>query len=209
MQKLFIILLAACMFFAMSISAYAENVTVTPIDREASGEAIHLSPPSSHDAGTGEAIPLPISAGVSAYIEVQASTEVSARQASRTAITITDCNNAGFIRSQFPSFIEYEQDGYFGRLYLDVTTIQTRPDGPGTYTYTVTRTREITGLQRNDPSYIDRTWQGMTLTGVSFRQEINDRFTATAVYTGTATGRRTVSYITTATFFGEVTRIVN
>ena len=212
MRKLFIIMVAACMSLTLAVSVHAENVTVTPINQKAGSEAIHLAPPSSHETNSGEAayqVPASFEANGSQAAALPIHAEISARQASRTAITITDCNDVGYIRSQFPAFIEYERDGYFGRLYLDTATIQTRPDGPATYTYTITRTREICGLQRNDPALIDRTWEGMTLTGVSFRQESNGLFTATAVYTGTATGRRTVNYITTATYSGKVSRIVN
>jgi len=126
--------------------------------------------------------------------------------ASKAAITVTDSDDAEQIMRQFPATIGYEAGGFSGLLHLDTSTLSTRPDRPETYTYTFTRTREVPGLSRNDPAYLDREWEGMRLTNVSFARGSDGRYTATAIYTGTATGRREVQYITTATYRGEITR---
>ena len=130
--------------------------------------------------------------------------EVMTRRISKTAVTMTDHNDAAEIMRQFPFYIDYADRGYTGQLFLDVSTINTRADRTEPYTYTFTRTREITGLIRNDPALIDRTWNGMTLSNVSFTNGMGRLYTAIATYTGTGTGRRTVSYVTTAVYSGNI-----
>jgi len=128
--------------------------------------------------------------------------------ASVTARTVTDTDDVAEILRQFPAAIDHAEGGYSGRLHLDVSSISTRPDRPETYTYTFTRTREVPGLPRNDPAYLDRAWNGMTLTNVSFARGWDGLYTATAIYTGTATGSREVNHITTARYYGEITKIL-
>ena len=130
--------------------------------------------------------------------------EAITRPASKTAVTITNSNDADEIRRQFPSYIEYSDNEHFGRLYLDASTISTRADGAETYTYTFNRAREVPCLPRNDPALIERTWNGLALTNVSFARGRDGLYTATAIYTGTNTVRRTVSFITTARYTGEI-----
>ena len=98
--------------------------------------------------------------------------------------------------------IEYMDGGLRVRLYLDESTIITKPTRSPNYTYQTTKTREITGLPRNDPALVERTWEGMILQNVSFTRT-GESYTAHAIYAGTATGTREVSYISTAKHFGE------
>jgi len=90
-------------------------------------------------------------------------------------------------------------------LIFSITTIiQTLADGAESYTYTFNRTREIPCLPRNDPVLVERSWNGLTLTNLSFTSGRDGLYTATAVYPGTNTIRRTVSYITTAIYCGVI-----
>lgn len=132
--------------------------------------------------------------------------EVLTRQAAKTAITESDTDNMAVITKHFPDTIDYEDDGYTGRLYLDASTFKTGADGYETYTYSYTKTREIPGLDRNDPAYIEREWNGMALSGVSFKQGADGKYTATAAYKGAATGKREKGYVTTAVYRGEITK---
>ena len=121
----------------------------------------------------------------------------------QTAFTLTHTDNGANIRLQFPNVIEYLHGDISVRLYLDESSIATRPQRSPTYTYTTTRTREISGLERNDPVLIERTWEGLTLQDVSFTRVGERNYTAHAVYAGTATGTRDVWFISTARYFGE------
>ena len=121
----------------------------------------------------------------------------------KTAFTRTSTNDSAAVRLQFPGMIEYMDGELCVRLYLDESTITTRPAQSPTYTYQTTQTREITGLSRNDPALIERTWEGMVLQDVSFTRTGDRSYTAHAVYAGTATGTREVSYISAAKYFGE------
>jgi len=121
----------------------------------------------------------------------------------KTAFARTSTNDSAAVRLQFPNMIEYMDGEMRVRLYLDESTITTRPTRSPSYTYQTTQTREITGLPRNDPALVDRTWQGMALQDVTFTRTGDRSYTAHAVYAGTATGAREVSYISTAKYFGE------
>ena len=132
--------------------------------------------------------------------------EALTRQAAKTAITESGADDLAEAMKHFPDTIDYEDEGYTGRLYLDASTVQTEADGYEAYTYAYTKTREIPGLDRNDPAYIEREWNGMALSGVSFRQGADGSYTATASYKGTATGQREKGYITTAVYRGEITK---
>jgi hypothetical protein len=132
--------------------------------------------------------------------------ETLTRQAVKTALTESDTDDKAEILRQFPDTIGHEQDGYSGRLFIDASTFSTEAASFERYTYPYTRTREIPGLDRNDPSYIEREWNGMTLADVSFKQGADGRYTATAVYKGTAAGQRPSGYVTTALYRGELTK---
>ncbi len=130
--------------------------------------------------------------------------ETLTRPAVKTALTESDSGDMAEIARQFPDSIDYEDGGYSGRLFLDASTFNTGADGYETYTYAYTKTREVPGLDRNDPSYIDREWNGMALTGMSFKQGPDGKYTALAAYRGTATGKREKGYVTTAVYRGEI-----
>lgn len=132
--------------------------------------------------------------------------EAVTRQAAKTAITESDTNNMAEIAKHFPDTIDYEDDGYTGRLHLDASTFKTDADGYQTFTYAYTKTREIPGLDRNDPAYIEREWNGMTLSGVSFKQGADGKYTATAAYKGMATGKREKGYVTSVIYRGEIVK---
>ena len=132
--------------------------------------------------------------------------ETLTRAAEKTATAESETDKEAEILKHFPAAIDYEDDGYSGQLHLDGSTLQTEAATHEAYTYPYTRTREVLGLERNDPSYIDREWQGMALSGVTFRPGADGRYTATATYKGTATGSRATGYVTTATYRGEISK---
>jgi len=130
----------------------------------------------------------------------------------------TDTNDLATILEQLAPTVEYSKDGYSGTLTLDHTSLQTEAAGYTTKYYTITDTKQFTGLDRNDPSYVPTTTvkNGSTLklsdiswtvtgTGLADDTLVPTSYTATATYT--ATGSRSVAtgYVTTASYTGEVT----
>ena len=69
----------------------------------------------------------------------------------------TDVDDLAAILEQLDASMEYNKDGYSGVLTLDHTTIQTEAAGYTTKYYTITDTKQFTGLDRNDPSYVPTT----------------------------------------------------
>lgn len=129
----------------------------------------------------------------------------------------TDVDDLAAILEQLDASMEYNKDGYSGVLTLDHTTIQTEAAGYTTKYYTITDTKQFTGLDRNDPSYVPTTTvkNGSTLklsdiswtvtgTGLADDTLVPTSYTATATYT--ATGSRSVAtgYVTTASYTGEI-----
>ena len=78
------------------------------------------------------------------------------KQHSETVTVTTDSDSLESILAQLPPTMEYEQDGYSGVLTLDHTGLVTSAAGYTTKYYTISDTREFTGLDRNDPSYVTK-----------------------------------------------------
>lgn len=113
--------------------------------------------------------------------------------------------------------IEYDKDGYTGTLYLDHSSIKTEAAGYSSKNYTVTATKNYTGLDRNDTSYIDKTvikdGRTLTLANVSWSVEsttlVDDvlvpaTYCAVATYSGNASTTVATGYISTADYSGTI-----
>lgn len=155
------------------------------------------------------------------YVHMETTKEEQAfqdsRQQSETVTLETRTNDLTAILAELPQTREYAQDGYYGVLTLDHTSLKTEASGYVTRTYTVTDTQQFTGLARNDPSFIPATTvkNGITLSlsnvtwqaaGVGLGDPLApSSYTATATYTGTGTRKAPTGYVTAATYTGSVT----
>lgn len=74
-----------------------------------------------------------------------------------TVTVTTSSDSLAAILEQLAPTMEYSKDGYSGVLTLDHTTLQTEAAGYTTKYYTITDTKQFTGLPRNDPSYVPTT----------------------------------------------------
>ncbi len=114
--------------------------------------------------------------------------------------------------------IEYDDGSCKGVLTLDHNSLKTEVAGYQSGSYTVTATKNYTGLDRNDSSYIDKTAEkdGRTLSlsnvvwSVESTTLVGDElipasYSAVATYTGTAYYNKATGYITTAEYNGTVT----
>ena len=110
------------------------------------------------------------------------------------------------------------EDGYAGILRLDHTTVQVTTDGYTTKTSTLTATRSYPNLSEADVSLIPKSIEdkGKTLTlgDVKWSESMDvdgegnpvTRYTATAIYTGTASSRYATGYTVSASYTGEVSK---
>jgi len=110
-----------------------------------------------------------------------------------------------------------DEDGFSGKLMLDITTIKTEVTGYGSKTNNITVTRSYPNLANADLAYIPKTTEdrGQTLSfqSVEWRTdntmnvddyEIGDRYTAIVTYGGTSTSSYVKGYTITASYTGEI-----
>ena len=131
----------------------------------------------------------------------------------------TDTKDLGKILEQLETTLDYDDGTYSGVLTLDHTAIRTEAAGYTSQAKTVTATKTIGPLDRNDMSYVPATtvkngvtlnlsnvdWQvigtdlvGDTLSPASYQ--------AVATYSGKSYHKVATGYVTSADYVGEVTR---
>lgn len=129
----------------------------------------------------------------------------------------TESKDLETILASLAPTIEYDDGCSKGILTLDHTTLITEVAGYKSGSYTVTATKNFTGLDRNDSSYIDKTVEkdGRTLSlsnvvwSVESTTLVGDElipasYSAVATYAGTAYYNKATGYITTAEYNGTV-----
>lgn len=106
------------------------------------------------------------------------------------------------------------EDGLSGVLSLKLDTVRIEVAGYGSSSKKVTATRTYPNLDGQDTSYIPKTVEdnGRTLTLQTIQWEAvgsegNERYTATATYSGTAKSSYVSGYTVTADYVGTVSRI--
>lgn len=140
------------------------------------------------------------------------------RQHKETTTITTESKNLEDILANLAPTIEYDDGTSAGTLYLDHNSIKTEAAGYANSSYTVTATKNYTGLDRNDSSYIDKTvnkdGRTLSLSNVTWTVEsttlvgeelVPATYAAVATYSGTAYTSRATGYITTADYSGTVT----
>lgn len=142
------------------------------------------------------------------------------REASKSVTITSASKDRAKILEQLDKTTYYSEGGYEGHLTLDEGSIKSEVSGTSTYSYPVTEKVELTGLDRSDPSLIEKSitkngatlslsdvdWvsMGSTVSG----DQIVSRYKAVATYTGTAYGSKADGYIVTANYKGTVTKEV-
>lgn len=136
----------------------------------------------------------------------------------KETVTVTTAKkNLEDILAALQPTIEYENGDTKGTLALDHSTIKTEAAGYKSSSYTVTATKNYTGLARNDSSLIDKTvvkdGRTLSLSNVTWSVEstalVGDElvpatYSAVATYSGTAKTTKATGYITTAEYSGKV-----
>ncbi len=150
---------------------------------------------------------------------VKEENRVAERQTHTETVTVeTAKKNLDVILEQLVPTMEYDDGVWAGTLALDHTSINTQAAGYTTGSSTVTATKTIGPLDRNDMSYVPATtvkngvtlnlsnveWQviGTDLTGDMLAP---CSYQAVATYTGKSYYSAATGYVTTANYVGEVT----
>lgn len=143
------------------------------------------------------------------YLDTKAAVE--------TVTVETAKNDLGLILEQLAPTIAYDDGEYTGELALDHTTLATVAAGYTTKYSTVTETKVIGNLDRNDMSYVPATtvkngktlslanveWQvtGTALVGEAL---VPSLYQAVATYSASSSYNAATGYVTTAEYHGEV-----
>lgn len=102
------------------------------------------------------------------------------------------------------------EDGFTGVLELRLDTVKVEPSGYGSATKELTAQRTYPNLADQDAAYIPKSVEEngktLTLTDVQWTAGQDGRYTAVAVYSGTATGSYVKGYTVTAQYSGTVSR---
>ena len=135
-----------------------------------------------------------------------------------TVTVETASNNLDKILAELAPSVPYDDGEYSGELALDHTTISTVAAGYTTKYGTVTATKTIGPVDRNDMSYVPATTvkNGMTLklSGVTWQVTGTDlvgdtlapaSYQAVATYSASTSSKVATGYVTTAEYKGEVT----
>lgn len=141
----------------------------------------------------------------------------SRKTQSETVTVETVSDDLSVILDALTPTLSYNDGGYSGVLALDHTSLRTEATGYSTKSYTVSETKTIGSLDRNDPSYVPKTTvkNGRTLTlsniewsvqGTSLADDVlvPTQFMAVATYRGSASQKVADGYITTAVYSGEI-----
>lgn len=135
----------------------------------------------------------------------------------------TSTNDAEAVVALFSPTVEVStEDGYIGTLAFDYSTLELTPAGYSSRKFTVTEERSYPNLASADtslvPKTIDKDGVTLTLAGIEWESLANEnvdgievavRYTANAVYTGTATKSYVSGYTASADYKGEVKKVVN
>lgn len=154
------------------------------------------------------------------YSRAMPDTVLSRTETQNATLDITEDDAMAVLATAAP-YVDYNEDGFSGRLTLDAASIHITGSGTENYTYRVTEVREYNALDRNDAAYIPKT---VTKSGVSLALEsvewvvmgttptpdglVPNLFKAIATYGGSATGSRVNGYTASFRYTGLVEHTV-
>jgi hypothetical protein len=137
---------------------------------------------------------------------------------SETLTVSTASGNLADVLGALSPTLPYDDGAFVGTLALDHTSIKTEAAGYTTKSHTVSETKTIEGLDRNDPGYVPKSTvkNGRTLTLSNIEWSVAgtglaadgalfpSAYTAIATYTAGASVSVATGYVTTATYTGRV-----
>lgn len=153
-----------------------------------------------------------------AYTTKEEHTVSESKEATETVTVETAKKDLAVVLEQLAPSIPYNDGTFSGELVLDHTSLSTVAAGYATRSGTVTTTKTIGPLDRNDMSYVPSTTvkDGVTLTlsGVTWQVVGSDEvggimmpasYQAVATYSASTSYRVATGYVTTAKYIGTVT----
>ena len=139
------------------------------------------------------------------------------RMETQEKTTESETNDLSAVLEQLPLSIDYNKDGFTGKLLLDSDSVSTQVKGYTTKTYTVKDSIMLRGVSNNDVSLVPKTTvkNGVTLklTGVDWSvgssapvdyDSVPISYNGVASYSGSYTKKIPTGYMTTAVYSGEV-----
>ena len=150
---------------------------------------------------------------------VKSENSVEEKRIHTEVITVeTTKDDLALILEQLKPTIEYDDGRFQGTLALDHTSLNTVAAGYATKNYTVTETKTIGQLDRNDMSYVPATTikNGRTLSLANVEWQVTgtdlvgealmpSQYQAVATYSAKASYQAATGYVTTAEYTGEIT----
>lgn len=150
---------------------------------------------------------------------VKSENPVEEKRIHTEVITVeTTKDDLALILEQLKPTIEYDDGRFQGTLALDHTSLNTVAVGYATKNYTVTETKTIGQLDRNDMSYVPATTikNGRTLSLANVEWQVTgtdlvgealmpSQYQAVATYSAKASYQAATGYVTTAEYTGEIT----
>lgn len=223
-MKKSIVLMALALSMAISTSAFALEVPTDTVVQNLNGsQQVIKTYTLSLDADPQELIeePFELEGFLYTFADiVKAENHVEDTEYHTETVTVeTSKNDLGLILEQLAPTLEYDDGSYSGTLALDHTSIHTEAAGYTTKSSTVSETKTIGPVDRNDMSYVPATTvkNGVTLSLASVDWQVTgtelvgealvpSSYQAVATYTGKSYYSAATGYITTAEYVGEITR---
>ena len=216
-------ILCVLLTLSMSVSAFALEVPTDTVVQNLNGsqQAIKtFTIPANQDPQSLIEEPFELEGYLYAFADIVKEENIVDESKSHTeTITLeTDTDDLAKILDQLKPTIEYDDGVFCGTLALDHTSIHTEASGYATKSYTVSETKTIGQLDRNDMSYVPPTTvkNGRTLSLANVEWQVTgtdlvgetlmpSSYQAVATYSAKATYQAATGYVTTAEYTGEVT----
>ena len=217
------VLLCVLLTLSVSVSAFALEVPTDTVVQNLNGsqQAIKtFTIPANQDPQSLIEEPFELEGYLYTFADIVKEENMVDESKSHTeTITLeTDTDDLAKILDQLKPTIEYDDGVFCGTLALDHTSIHTEASGYATKSYTVSETKTIGQLDRNDMSYVPPTTvkNGRTLSLANVEWQVTgtdlvgetlmpSSYQAVATYSARASYQAATGYVTTAEYTGDVT----
>lgn len=216
-------ILCVLLTLSMSVNAFALEVPTDTVVQNLNGSQQTIKTytiPPDQDPATLIEEPFELEGFLYTFADiVKTENPVEETKVHTEVITVeTAKKDLSVVLEQLAPTIEYDDGVFKGTLALDHTSIVTEAAGYTTKSYTVTETKTIGQLDRNDMSYVPATTvkDGRTLNLANVEWQVTgtdlvgetlmpSSYQAIATYSAKASYSAATGYITTAEYVGEVT----
>lgn len=216
-------ILCVLLTLSMSVNAFAMEVPTDTVVQNLNGsqQAIKtFTIPPDQDPATLIEEPFELEGFLYTFASIiKSENSIEESKVHTEVITIeTTKKDLSVILEQLEPTIEYDDGTFKGTLALDHTSIATEAAGYTTKSYTVTETKTISQLDRNDMSYVPATTvkDGRTLNLANVEWQVTgtdlvgetlmpSSYQAIATYSAKASYNAATGYVTTAEYVGDVT----